>query len=153
MPQLTWLVTGCSSGFGEQLVHSVLAKGDHVIATARQGHERLQHLKDVGAAILDLDVTAPQAELDEKVEEALNVYSGIDILVNNAGYIEAAIIEELEYIRPLSRAKLVTQANTCFLTATPGYARGLRRTSLALSNSLGPSCPIFEKNARVPSCS
>ena len=98
MPQLTWLVTGTSSGLGEQFVHSILAKGDHVIATARQGHERLQRLKDAGAAILDLDVTAPQAELDAKVKEALSIYGVIDVLVNNAGYIEAALVEELEYI-------------------------------------------------------
>ena len=67
-----------------------------MIATARQGHERLQILSDAGAAVLDLDVTAPQAELDAKVKEALSIYGGIDVLVNNAGYIEAALIEELE---------------------------------------------------------
>ena len=67
-----------------------------MIATARRGHERLQHLKDAGAAILDLDVTASQAELDAKVKEALKIYDGIDVLVNNAGYIEGAIVEELE---------------------------------------------------------
>ncbi len=103
MPQLTWLVTGTSSGFGEQYVHSILAKGDHVIATARRGHERLQKLKDAGAAILDLDVTAPQAELDAKVKEALEIYGGIDVLVNNAGYIEGALVEELEYLPPSSQ--------------------------------------------------
>lgn len=96
MPQLSWLVTGTSSGLGEQLVFSILAKGDHVIATARQGHERLQELSDAGAAVLDLDVTAPQAELDTKVKEALGIYGGIDVLVNNAGYIEAGLVEELE---------------------------------------------------------
>ncbi len=100
MPQLTWLVTGTSSGFGEQFVHSILAKGDHVIATARRGHERLQKLKEAGAAILDLDVTAPQAELDATIKEALGIYGGIDVLVNNAGYIEAALVEELEYVAP-----------------------------------------------------
>ena len=98
MPQLTWLVTGTSSGFGDQFVPSILAKGDRVIATARRRHGRLGNLKDAGAAILDLDVTAPQAELDAKVQEALNIDGGIDVLVNNAAYIEAALIEELQYI-------------------------------------------------------
>ena len=98
MTQLTWLVTGTSSGFGEEYVHSILAKGDRVIATARRGHDRLQKLQDAGAAILDLDVTAPQAELDATVKKALSIYGGIDVLVNNAGYIEAALIEELEYV-------------------------------------------------------
>ena len=68
-----------------------------VIATARRGHERLQSLKDAGAAILDLDVTASQEELDAIIKKALAIYGGIDVLVNNAGYIEAALIEELEY--------------------------------------------------------
>ena len=98
MTQLTWLVTGTSSGFGEQYVYSILAKGDRVIATGRRGHKRLQKLQDAGAAILDLDVTAPQAELDTTVKKALSIYGGIDVLVNNAGYIEAALIEELEYV-------------------------------------------------------
>ena len=98
MQQLTWLVIGTSSGFGEQFVHNILAKSDRVIATARRGHERLQHLKDAGAAVLDLDLTAPQVELDAKAKEALNIYGGIDVLVNNAGYIEGALIEELEYV-------------------------------------------------------
>ena len=98
MAQLTWLVTGTSSGFGEQYVHSILAKGDRVIATARRGHDRLQKLRDAGAAILDLDVTAPQAELDAIVKKALSIYGGIDVLVNNAGYIEAGLIEELEWV-------------------------------------------------------
>ena len=97
MPQLTWLVTGTSSGFGEQFVHSILERGDRVIATARQADQRLQSLKNAGAAILDLDVRATQAQLDAKVREALAIYGGIDVLVNNAGYIEGAMVEELEY--------------------------------------------------------
>ena len=97
MPQLTWLVTGASSGFGEQFVHSILERGDRVIATARQAKDRLQPLEKVGAAILDLDVRATQSELDSKVQEALAIYGGVDVLVNNAAYIEAALVEELEY--------------------------------------------------------
>lgn len=85
MPQLTWLVTGTSSGFGEQFVHSILERGDNVIATARQASERLSLLKNAGAAIFDLDVTAPQSKLDAKVKEALEIYGRIDVLVNNAG--------------------------------------------------------------------
>jgi NAD(P)-dependent dehydrogenase (short-subunit alcohol dehydrogenase family) len=71
MKQFTWLVTGCSSGFGEALVHEILARGDRVIATGRNASARLKHLEDLGAAILDLDVTASQAELDSKVKRQL----------------------------------------------------------------------------------
>ena len=98
MPQLTWLVTGTASGFGEQLVYSILARGDRVIATARQAHGRLQPLKEAGAAILDLDVRASQSELDVKAKEALAIYGGIDVLVNNAAQIVGGILEETRYI-------------------------------------------------------
>ena len=98
MKQLTWLVTGCSSGFGEALVHEILTRGDRVIATGRNASERLKHLEDLGAAILDLDVTASQAELDSKVKEAIEIHYGIDVLVNNAGYFELGLIEEVRYV-------------------------------------------------------
>ena len=103
MGQWTWLVTGCSSGFGEQFVHSILARGDRVIATGRQASSRLEHLKNTGAAVLDLDVTASQADLDKKVIEALAIYGTIDVMVNNAGYIESGAVEELTYVSALLR--------------------------------------------------
>ena len=30
-----WLITGCSTGFGRQLVRQLLGRGQHVVATAR----------------------------------------------------------------------------------------------------------------------
>ena len=83
MAQLTWLVTGCSSGFGESFVHAILARGDKVIATGRKSAERLAHLKDSGAAILDLDVTWSQQEIDSTIEKAIEIYGGIDVLVSD----------------------------------------------------------------------
>ena len=32
----TWLITGCSSGFGKELADAVLARGDRLVATARR---------------------------------------------------------------------------------------------------------------------
>ena len=95
MTQLVWLVTGCSSGLGEAFVHSLLARGDKVIATGRNADSRLAHLSDTGATIFDLDVTASQVELDSRIQFALQIYGKIDVLVNNAGYIEMGFVEEL----------------------------------------------------------
>ena len=95
MTQFIWLVTGCSSGLGEQLVLSILRRGDRVIATARGPVERLEHLQQLGAATLDLDVFAFQADLNEKMQEALKIYGHIDVLVNNAAYIEAGLMEDI----------------------------------------------------------
>ena len=95
MPQLNWLVTGCSSGFGEAFVYEIIARGDRVVATARRAKERLQHLEAAGAFILELDVAWPQQRLDDTIQQAIEVYGGIDVLVNNAGYVEAGLLEDV----------------------------------------------------------
>ncbi|KAI0836004.1 hypothetical protein F5Y06DRAFT_305612 [Hypoxylon sp. FL0890] len=92
----TWLITGCSSGFGELFVRQLRALGENVIATGRNAPSKLAHLVDTGAKILDLDVTAPVTEIDAKMDEAWNIYpDGIDVVVNNAGYILSGAVEEL----------------------------------------------------------
>ncbi|MCJ1391706.1 hypothetical protein MMC18_004571 [Xylographa bjoerkii] len=98
MTPLVWLVTGCSSGFGEIFVHSLLARGDKVIATGRNASERLVHLAGTDAKILDLDVSCSQDVLNGKVQEAIKFYDGIDVLVNKAGYLEAGLAEEVRKV-------------------------------------------------------
>ncbi|TGO30960.1 hypothetical protein BPAE_0002g00510 [Botrytis paeoniae] len=58
MTTLTWLVTGCSPGFGEELVQNILDQGDNVIATFQGSKDRIKYLKDTGAATLSLNLTA-----------------------------------------------------------------------------------------------
>lgn len=93
---LTWFITGCSSGFGESFVRQLRAAGDNVIATGRNANVKLEHLKETGAAILDLDVTAAPDNIATKIDDAWNIYDGgIDVVVNNAGYILSGAVEEL----------------------------------------------------------
>jgi NADP-dependent 3-hydroxy acid dehydrogenase YdfG len=89
-------LTLSGNSFGEAFVHSILARGDKVIATGRNAESRLAHLKGTGAAILDLDVTSPQEILDSKIQEAIAIYGKIDVLINNAAYGELAFLEEME---------------------------------------------------------
>jgi NADP-dependent 3-hydroxy acid dehydrogenase YdfG len=89
-------LTLSANSFGEAFVHSILARGDKVIATGRNAESRLAHLEGTGAAILDLDVTAPQEILDSKIQEAIAIYGKIDVLINNAAYAELAFLEEME---------------------------------------------------------
>lgn len=96
MPQLTWLITGCSSGFGEQFVSSILARGDHVIATGRD-IIKLQNLKEAGASILQLDITSTQQAINKTVAQAISIYGKVDVLLNNAGYVSTGIFEDLAY--------------------------------------------------------
>lgn len=92
---LVWLITGCSSGFGRELVLAAASRGDRVIATARR-MEDLDYCKPIaGVRALDLDVTRPQAYLDAKVRVAIEIFGGLDVLVNNAGYVLSGVWEEL----------------------------------------------------------
>lgn len=91
-----WLITGTSSGLGQELVKAVLNRGDKVIATARNA-DQISSLKELGAATLQLDVTATQEQLNLKAEEAVAIYGRIDVLVNNAGYVQFGTIEETRY--------------------------------------------------------
>ncbi|KAI7268673.1 hypothetical protein KC345_g7636 [Hortaea werneckii] len=87
MPQLVWCVTGCSTGFGAEFAKAILAKGDYVIATARN-IQNLDGLKAMGAATMQLDVNEPFPNIREKVQQALGIYGRIDVLLSNAGYAE-----------------------------------------------------------------
>ncbi|KAG5764230.1 hypothetical protein H9Q69_012904 [Fusarium xylarioides] len=92
-----WLVTGCSSGLGKCLVSAILARGDKVIATARQLSAMKEFEGHDDIKTLSLDVVSPQDVLDRKVNEAVSFFGRIDILVNNAGYVESGVWEELSY--------------------------------------------------------
>jgi NAD(P)-dependent dehydrogenase (short-subunit alcohol dehydrogenase family) len=94
MAPRVWFITGCSSGFGEQLALEALSRGDNVIATARNP-SKLDLLKRAGAKVMALDVTAPLKELQASATEAYRFYNRIDVLVNNAGYIMQGSLEEL----------------------------------------------------------
>lgn len=94
---LVWLVTGCSSGFGQEFIKQILARGDKAIATARK-LESIEKLANLGAVTLQLDVTAPVSELEGKIKEAVGFYGRVDVLVANAGYVHYGPIEESEYV-------------------------------------------------------
>lgn len=90
-----WFITGCSTGFGRELVKLVLQRGDSVVVTARNVAQ-VQDLAAEGgdrALALPLDVTV-QAQIDAAVAAAIARFGRIDVLVNNAGYGYQASIEE-----------------------------------------------------------
>jgi len=87
----TVLVTGGSSGLGEETARSMAAKGAHVVITAR-------NLAQMEEAVANIQVDVPEAKLDtltcdlaslESIKaagaEANERFEKIDILINNAG--------------------------------------------------------------------
>ncbi|KAJ7805701.1 putative short-chain oxidoreductase [Mycena olivaceomarginata] len=87
------LITGCSTGFGRELSFVALDRGFRVISTARRV-ETLAALKEKGADILQLDVTAPPSKISAFAAEAWKIHGHVDFLVNNAGYLQGGAIEE-----------------------------------------------------------
>ncbi|KAI1632957.1 hypothetical protein F4809DRAFT_644939 [Biscogniauxia mediterranea] len=96
MSQLVWLVTGCSSGFGEQFVRKILSRGDLVIATAHKP-EKIKHLEQPSVTILPLDISSDQSTLNETVSKAISIHGRVDVLVNNAAYAMLGSWEDVEY--------------------------------------------------------
>jgi NAD(P)-dependent dehydrogenase (short-subunit alcohol dehydrogenase family) len=96
MKHKVWLITGCSSGFGKELVRAVLENGDKVVATARNTSslDWITEMASDHAITLELDVTKPQ-QVRETIAAAIKHFGRIDVLVNNAGYGLLGAIEEV----------------------------------------------------------
>ena len=93
----TWLITGCSTGFGRELAKAVLARGWNAVVTARDlaGVADIVAGREATALALRLDVTDP-AQIVTAVQAAEKRFGAIDVLVNNAGYGYRAAVEEAD---------------------------------------------------------
>ena len=92
--QLTWLITGCSSGFGLSLTRIAQAGGHTVIATSRNPSrtpELVAEVEGKGGEWLQLDVDSPNSA--QVIEDLEKSGQEIDVLVNNAGFSIHAPIE------------------------------------------------------------
>lgn len=91
----TWLITGCSTGFGRLLAEAALNRGDQVVATARDPASLSDMAKTFPktARAAALDVTKPGAA-EKAVALAVEAFGRLDILVNNAGFGFIGAIEE-----------------------------------------------------------
>lgn len=92
---MRWFITGSSAGFGRALTETLLARGEAVVATARDPRA-LDDLVEAhpGAVLaLPLDVTDP-AQVRAAVDAALAA-GPIDVVVNNAGHGLIGAVEEV----------------------------------------------------------
>lgn len=82
----TWIVTGASRGLGRQLVLQLAARGDRVLAVARdaQGLAALAAAGGRGVVPVPLDL-ADAASIRPVLEAAIAAAGGIDGVINNAG--------------------------------------------------------------------
>jgi NADP-dependent 3-hydroxy acid dehydrogenase YdfG len=95
------VITGASSGLGENTARHLAAKGAHVVLGAR----REERLKDISneinalgkgkAVYLKTDVTKKE-EVQALIDEAVRAFGKLDVLINNAGLMSIAPLSEVK---------------------------------------------------------
>jgi NAD(P)-dependent dehydrogenase (short-subunit alcohol dehydrogenase family) len=96
MASKVWFITGSSKGFGKVWAEAALARGDLVVATARDPSTVSDLVEKYGdkVAALKLDVT-DKAAVDATIAEAHKRFGRLDVVINNAGYGQFGAVEEI----------------------------------------------------------
>ncbi len=94
MANKVWFITGASRGFGLLIARDALARGDSVVAAARNPQAIVDALGVHPKLLpLQLDVTREAAAV-AATQAAVERFGRIDVLVNNAGYGILGAVEE-----------------------------------------------------------
>ena len=101
----TALVTGASSGIGEETARRLRAAGFQVYAAARRV-DRMAALEAEGIHVIGMDVT-DEASMVAGVERVLAEQGRLDVLVNNAGYGSYGAVEDV----PIDEARRQFEVN------------------------------------------
>jgi short-subunit dehydrogenase len=114
------LITGASSGFGEDAARRFAKEGCKVVLAARR-LEKLQQLaaniQDAGGEAIAIPVDINKsAEIEVMVQTTLDLYERIDILFNNAGYGAVDWFEELDPDRHIETLVSVNLTGTMLVT-------------------------------------
>ena len=86
MAPRVFLITGTSTGFGNELAKTVLQHGDYLVATARDSSKlRFTGANESNSLLVALDVTDLKS-IDNAFAKALEKFGRLDVVVNNAGF-------------------------------------------------------------------
>lgn len=87
------LVTGASSGIGEEFVKTLLQDG-HIVYGGARRVDKMDFIKEAGARVLHLDVTNDNSMVD-CIATLIKNEGRIDVLINSAGFGLNAAIEDV----------------------------------------------------------
>lgn len=133
-----WLITGSSSGFGRSLAEELIARGERVVATARDPRalEELVARAPERVLALRLDVTKP-AEIDAAIAATQQRFGGIDVLVNNAGFSIVGALEETSEAELRATMELMFFGAVATTRAVLPLLREQRRGAIVQITSVG----------------
>lgn len=121
----TSVVIGANRGIGLELTRQLIARGDRVIATARDASSATA-LSDAGPAeLLEVDI-ADDASIDSFAGALAALTSEVDLLINNAGINAGAVGHE-------GPAGVLDMSRAALLAVTDVNAAGPMRVIQALS--------------------
>lgn len=118
------LITGASSGLGEQIAYEASIAGATVVLAARTV-EKLQAVKETCEKISNkkaywfaMDVSKPE-EIEQVFSDVLKTVGRIDVLVNNAGfgYFEEALSTDMKVAEDMFRINVLGLMYTSQLAA------------------------------------
>jgi hypothetical protein len=136
MPE-TALVTGASSGIGEQFARQLAARGHDLVLVARRADrlERLAGELPTDAEVVACDLATHAASLAERVDE-LGVQ--VDLLVNNAGFGTSGPFVENDAAREAEEVRLNCEAVVTLCHAfLPGMVERRRGGVIDVASSAG----------------
>lgn len=94
--QKSWLITGCSSGFGAAIAQAALERGDQVMLTARDPSRLGEIIEQFPATAKAVPVDVlDTASVERAVMAAEEVFGRLDVFVNNAGFGVIGAVEEV----------------------------------------------------------
>jgi len=135
---LVWLITGSTSGFGSEIAKAALARGDHVIATARDPTKAsMTELTSLGASALALDITNDDTVISSAVASAVAIHGRLDIVLNNAAYILEGAVEECSSDEVSAMFDTNVFGQLRMLRAVLPYMRAARSGVVANMGSIG----------------
>ena len=137
MARKVWFITGASRGFGVLVAERALAKGDGVVATARNPKAIGERFGDhPNLLAVELDVTSEDQAV-AAAKAAIDRFRRIDVLINNAGFglmgaVEEASAAEIEAVYRTNVFGLLTVSR-----AVLPYMRGARSGRILNISSIG----------------
>src|SRR5215218_934108 len=136
MPE-TALVTGASSGIGEQFARQLAARGHELVLVARRA-DRLESLASelpTDAKVVACDLATDAASLGGRVQE-LGVQ--VDLLVNNAGFGTSGPFLEHDPARDAEQVRLNSEAVVTLCHAfLPGMVERRRGGVINVASTAG----------------
>lgn len=138
----TVIITGASSGIGEELAGVLASRGANVVLAARREEELAKVAKRCEAAggralSVPTDVTHEEA-CRRLVERAVEAFGGIDMLVNNAGVTMWGKLEEVTDLSMYERIMRVNYLSAVYCTyhALP-HLKARKGLAVAISSLTG----------------